>query len=718
MEKGIVEVLQNEMFDFTAPVIINNLPSIDGLLCSQRQVIWGMKKAGMTSDKQFYKMLKASGRIFDYYVLGDAPLCSVMKNMGNNYILHKYLIPKGSFGNKNSIDGKGAAPRYIECKLDKYAEYMIEGIEKNAVTMKNNYDATEKEPIILPSKIPNILTNLRMSIAVSEANKMPSHNLIDTCNSIEYYIKTKDIEKTIELLKVPDLPSGGTIIYDKKTFDSIYKTGKGSFINLGKYKYDKKTNTIIIYEIPYNTYIENIYDELEKNIDKFSKEIVDYHNGSDKDGLKLILYLKKDANVSTVIQKLRKYTSFESKFACNFTILDLDNKTPKLMNLETIISKWLQHRYNCINNETQFEINKAKIELNKLYGLQIILQDLDKTISLIRKSKSEKIAIKSLIDYFKLNQEQAEYISSSVKLININEEWLNNKINNIKSLEDTLLKLNSNLNNKEYIDSIIIQQLEYCKKTFGQPRKTEIIYEDTIQDIEPEQLIEDYNIHLTLTKDNYFKKTQSTSLRGNTSQKLKDNDSIIAELDSTNKSDILFFTNKCNCYKKHLYEFEDKKLSVLGDYLVNDLQLETDEKIEFMITTTDYKEQLITCFSNGKIAKTPLSSYFVKQNRTKPIKAISNKSKVINMFTIVDETKFICQSSINKVLIINSSFINPKASKTNSGTQVMKSKSNSAMILCEAITNINANNIDTKYYTNNKAGVGKYLRKEDSIERI
>lgn len=668
MKKGIVEVLQTEMLNFCSPVIVNNLPSIDGLLCSQRQVIWGMFKAKMTSDKQFYKMLKASGRIFDYYVLGDMPLCSVMKNMGNNYVLNKYLMPKGSFGNKNLKDGTGSAPRYIECKLDKYSECMLEGINKNAVKMKKNYDATENEPVILPSKIPNILTNLRMSIAVSEANRMPSHNIIDTCNSIQSYIKNKDIDESINLIKVPDLPSGGIIIYDKSDFNKIYKTGKGSFTNLGKYKYDKKTNTITIYEIPYTTYIENIEDELEKNINKFSKELVDYHNSSDKDGLKLELYLKKNASVDMVIQKLRKYTSFESKFSCNFTILDLDGKTPKLMNLQNIYDTWIQHRINCIKNETMFDINKNKEELNKLYGLKIINDDLDKAIQIIRSSKTEKLAIEKLINHFNLNEKQAEYVST-IRLVNINQEWIERKITNIKELESENIKLTEYYNSEKNIKETIITQLEEVKKKFGKPRKTEIIYPDDIQEITQEDLIEDNTVTLVLTKEGYLKK----NLKYSESQKLKDNDEITQIFQTTNKTDILLFTNKGNVLLRKTYELDECLPSAYGTFIPNWLgeYLKEDEKIIHIAATKDYKGQVLTVFENGNIGSTDLKKYKCKTNRQVPMDAYNTESPLVDIKVVTNDVNIFLLTQKGKALIVNTkdSKIRPTKSRDTKGVR-------------------------------------------------
>jgi DNA gyrase/topoisomerase IV subunit A len=657
------------MLDFTAPVIINNLPSIDGLLCSQRQAIWGMKKAGMTSDKQFYKMLKAGGAIFNYYTLGDAPLYGVMKNMGNNYTLYKYLIPKGSYGNKNSRDGKGSAPRYIECKLDTYAENMLEGINKNAVPMKLNYDATEKEPVVLPSKIPNILTNLRMSIAVSEANKMPSHNMEDSCDSIISYLRTNDIEKSIELIKVPDLPSGGQIIYDKNTFDKIYKTGRGSFTILGKYKYTKDTNTITICEIPFTTYIENIEDELENNLDKFSKELVDYHNGSDKDGLKFELYLKNNADINTVIQKLRKFTSFESKFACNFTILDLDGKTPVLVSLEDIITKWIQHRQSCIRNELQFDYDKLTKRLHLLEGLKLVLVDLDKTITIIRNSKNDIEAIKNVMNEFKLDQEQAEYIVS-IKLLNINKGFISNRIKDIDGINQEINKIQVTLSSQDNINDIIIEQLEEVKKKYSQPRKTEIIYNDNVKEITQEDLISEFTCTLILSKEGYFKKTR----RYSETQKLKEGDEIQTILQCSNKDKVIFISNQGNAYFLNLWEVNEKQPSVIGDYLLNILPLEKNETIIGMLTTNQYKGQAIYVFENGKILKTPLTSFETKTNRTKLSNSLTDENGLVLLITQIDsDTDIELTDCFGKTKVINTKDINEKASRKSVGVTVWKS---------------------------------------------
>jgi DNA gyrase/topoisomerase IV subunit A len=314
IEKDIIEVMEDEFIPYAGEILVNNIPSVaDGLLPVHRKVEWALHKNGINPEKPFIKLLRAGAYTMVYYVFGDMPLYKSMKNMANNSLNNFYLEPKGSFGDKRKKDGVGASPRYIECKLSKYGKALLHNINKNNVEFKRNFDNTENEPLTLPSTIPNVLTNTSQSIAVGEASKIPAHNLIETCDSFISYIKTQDIDKSIEILKCPDFSLGGQIPYNKEIFEKIYKTGKGSFSIIGKYKYDEKKSKITIYEVPYETFIENIEDKVAECIEKgLFKEITDYHNASDKDGIALDIYIKKNTDLNKFIAKLRKYTPFES----------------------------------------------------------------------------------------------------------------------------------------------------------------------------------------------------------------------------------------------------------------------------------------------------------------------------------------------------------------------------------------------------------------------
>lgn len=573
-EKDIIEVMEDEFIPYAGEILVNNIPSVtDGLLPVHRKVEWALHKNGINPEKPFIKLLRAGAYTMVYYVFGDMPLYKSMKNMANNSLNNFYLEPKGSFGDKRKKDGVGASPRYIECKLSKYGKALLHNINKNNVEFKRNFDNTENEPLTLPSIIPNVLTNTSQSIAVGEASKIPAHNLIETCDSFISYIKTQDIDKSIDILKCPDFSLGGQIPYDKDLFERIYKTGKGSFSVIGKYKYDEKKSKITIYEVPYETYIENIEDKVAECIEKgLFKEITDYHNASDKDGIALDIYIKKNTDINKFIAKLRKYTPFESKFSCNFTLLDLDNKTPELMTLEDIITKWITHRENCIIKEYEYDISEKEKTLHSLYGLQIINQDLDKAIEIIKTSKKESIALENLIEYFKLTQEQAEYIST-IRLVNINEEWMINKIKNISKLENEIKQLNTEKNDINFIHNIIISQLEDIKKQFGKPRLTEIIYNDKTK-LSKSSIVEEYGIQIVLT-NSYIKKNRVFSEQ----QKLKDNDEVLEILSANNTNTIILLSNQGRVFNIKADDLETCKPSEMGDFIPNLLELNKNEKI-------------------------------------------------------------------------------------------------------------------------------------------
>jgi len=593
IERDIIEVMEDEFIPYAGEILVNNIPSVtDGLLPVHRKVEWALHKNGINPEKTFIKLLRAGAYTMVFYVFGDMPLYKSMKNMANNSLNNFYLEPKGSFGDKRKKDGVGASPRYIECKLSKYGKSLLHNINKNNVEFKRNFDNTENEPLTLPSIIPNVLTNTSQSIAVGEASKIPAHNLIETCDSFISYIQTQDIDKSIELLKCPDFSLGGQIPYDKELFEKIYKTGKGSFSIIGKYKYDEKKGKITIYEVPYETYIENIEDKVAECIEKgLFKEITDYHNASDKDGIALDVYIKKNTDINKFVAKLRKYTPFESKFACNFTLLDLDNKTPQLMTLENIITKWVTHRETCIIKEYEYDIAEKEKTLHSLNGLQIVNQDLDKAIEIIKTSKKESVALENLIEYFKLTQEQAEYIST-IRLININEEWIINKIKNISKLEDEIKQLNIEKSDMKFIHNIIISQLEDIKKQFGKPRLTEIIYNDKTR-VSKTNIVEEYGIQIVLTKS-YLKKNRVFSEQ----QKLKDNDKVLEILSANNTNTIILLSNQGRVFNVKANDIETCKPSEMGEFIPNLLDLNKDEKI---IKVVIENQQLVILTAEGKV---------------------------------------------------------------------------------------------------------------------
>lgn len=680
----IIQGLKEEFNQYCPEIIVNNLPMIDGLLLSHKKILWGLYKNKVYHNKPYIKSLKAIGYITNFYTFGDAPLYSTMTNMTNNAMSLPLLEGKGSWGNKFKIDGVPAHQRYTECKLAEYGEYMLKGIEKNAVPMKPNYDNTEIEPIISPSIAPNIFLNVSQSISISESSKIPSFNCNETCDSLIHYLKTNDFNKAKEILKCPDFETAkGKIIYDKKDFEKIYQTGRGSFSLVGRGTFDSKKNIFSVYEIPYETTIEAIDNKIIELYEqgKF-KEITDTRVANGKEGIRLDIYLKKNTNIQQFEQKLRKYTPYESKFSCNFTILDLDGKTPKLMSLQDIYNTWIQHRINCIKNETMFDINKNKEDLNKLYGLKTINEDLDKAIQIIRSSKTEKIAIEKLIGHFKLNEKQAEYIAT-IRLVNINQEWIERKIANIQELENKNVELMDYYNSEKDIKETIVTQLEEVKKKYGKPRATEIIYPEEVQDITTEDLIEDNTVTLVLTEQGYIKK----NLVYSESQKLKEGDEVKQIFQSTNKTDLLLFSNQGRVFIRKTYELKDCKPSERGEFIPALLgeYLQEDEKIIYIATTKDdYKGKVITVFENGNIGCTDLKKYKCKQNRQVPMDAYNTESPLLDIKVVTDDVNIFMLSNDGKALIVNTkeSKIRPTKSRDTKGVVGIRLKGDNKVIGC------------------------------------
>jgi len=715
---NIIDTLKTEFVPYAGEILLNNLPNVaDGLLPVQRKVLWALHKNKISSDKPYIKLLRASAFSMVYYIFGDLPLASAMKNMANNGINYLYLDPKGSFGDKRKKEGVGASPRYIECRLSKYSEDMLNGIDKSIIPMKRNFDDTEDEPVILPSIIPNTLINSSQSIAVGEASKMYSHNLEETCLSIISYIEKNNIDEAINIIKCPDFSIGGNIIYDKDTFYKIYTTGVGSFTIMGNYVYNEKENKVSINEVPQGTYIEDIEEKLRKSHEKgLFKEVVDIHDSSGMQGIQLDIYLKKNVDIDLFVLKLRRYTPFESSLSFNCTMIDLDCKTPVLMNLQMIYDKWIQHRVNCIKNEFEFDINKNQKQLHLLKGLYNILLDLDKAISLIRESKNDQEAIEKLKESFPIDDFQADYISQ-IRLININKDYIVKRTKNIDDIKKELTRLEDIRSNDGEIKNIIVKQLQEAIKKHGCERKTKIIYENDTANITEEEFIEDYNCKIFFTKEGYIKKVPLTSLRGVNLQKIKEGDKIIQELDALNKADLILFSNKQIAYKLKIHEINDSKTSLLGDYINNIIDLDKDEKIIYMISTTNYSGYLLIAFKNGKIAKINLSSYATKTNRSKLINAYSTDNEIVNILHLEKDIDLLCKSSINKVLIVNTEQITVKSSKMSVGVSVLKSKKDSYVELCVPMEDVEGlDNIE--YYKGNINSIGNYLKKGDEVNVI
>jgi DNA gyrase subunit A len=714
IEQKIVDTLEKNYMPYAMSVIVSRaIPEIDGFKPSHRKLLFTMYKMGLLTGQKT-KSANVVGQTMKLNPHGDMAIYETLVRLtrGNAALLHPLIDSKGNFGKQYSKDMAFAAPRYTEVKLDKICEEIFKDLDKNTVDFVDNYDGTLKEPTLLPTTYPSILVNSNQGIAVGMASNICSFNLQEVCAAAVQYIMDEEADIT-GYLKAPDLSSGGQLIYSPKDIMDIYNTGRGGFKVRAKYRYDKANSCIEIFEIPYTTTTEAIMDTIIGLVkDGKIKDITDVRDETDLSGLKLTIDIRKSTEPDSLMNKLFKLTPLQDTFSCNFNILV--NGNPKVMGVKTILKEWVIFRISCIKRQTLFDIDKKTEKLHLLLGLRKILLDIDKAIKIVRDTEQDAQVIPNLMNGFDIDQVQAEYIAE-IRLRNLNKEYILNRVSEVDSLQKEIDELKDLHGNEGKIRKVIIKQLNEVSKKYGHPRRTEIIHEGLIEEITQEHLIEDYNLKLFLTEHNYLKKIPLVSLRANPEHKLKDDDSMMQEVDTHNKADLLLFSNKHTVYKLKIYEINDCKASSLGEYLSNLLGLEADEKILHMIATDDYKGYMLFAFENGKVAKIDLESYATKTNRKKLANAYSDLSPLIKVMYMLEDIELVAYSSIDKVLIFNTSNINPKSTRDSQGVQVLKSKKGSIMKEIKRIEEVTFKNFDY-YRTQNIPAVGCYILDEDQAE--
>ncbi|QNO15481.1 topoisomerase IV [Alkalicella caledoniensis] len=713
---NVIDTLEKNYMPYSMSVIVSRaLPEIDGLKPSHRKLLYTMYKMGLLKGAKT-KSANIVGQTMKLNPHGDGAIYETMVRLtrGNEALLHPLVDSKGNFGKNYSKEMAYAAPRYTEAKLDGICEEFFNDINKNTVDFMPNYDNTMQEPKLLPTTFPNILANPNMGIAVGMASSICSFNLKEVCQTTIEFLKNEEVD-ILEYLKAPDFSSGGQLILNKRELKAIYETGRGSFSLRGKYVYDQKNNCIDIYQIPYTTTTEAIIDKIIELVKGGKiKEINDIRDETDKEGLKITLDLKRNTDAEHLMNRLFKMTTLQDTFSCNFNIL-IHGK-PMVLGVKQIIKEWTSFRIGCIKRQLAHDIEQKTQRLHLLKGLEKILLDIDRAVQIVRDTKKDKEVVPNLMKGFEIDEIQAEFIAD-IKLRNFNQEYILNKTKDIKALEKDIKNLESTLKNEEKVKKIIITELEQVAEKYGKPRKTEIIEEKHIEVVTVENLIEDYNVKFFITSENYLKKIPLTSLRSSSNgQKLKDDDFITQEIEGTNKSELLLFSNKAVVYKVRAYELEDKKTSSLGDYLKNLLNLADDERIIYMAVTDDYTGYMLFFYKNGKCAKIPLESYQTKTNRKQLANAYSDDEKLIHIEHIKEEKELVAASSIKKVLVFNTGEISPKTTRNSVGVQVLKPKKGSSLTMIKELDKVNFNNID--YYRGKVAAIGTFLKRDDSLEKV
>ncbi len=675
-EQPITQTLELNYMPYAMSVIVSRaIPEIDGFKPSHRKLLYTMYLMNLLKGDRT-KSSNVVGQTMKLNPHGDGAIYETLVRLteGNGALLVPFVDSKGNFGKQYSKDMAYAAPRYTEVKLAAICSEIFGDIEKNTVDFIDNYDGTIKEPSLLPTTFPNILANPNLGIAVGMASSICSFNLSELCEATIQYIKDASID-LCDHLPAPDFSTGGELIYNRKGLEQIYKTGRGSFKLRAKYHFDQKNSCIEIYEIPYTTNIESIIDKV-LALAKSGKirDITDIRDETDLNGLKITLDIKRNTNPQLLMHKLFSLTPLSDSFSCNFNVLIQGR--PMTLGVGEILKYWVAFRMGSIRRQLAFDIGKKEEKFHLLMGLSKILLDIDKAISIIRNTEQESMVVPNLMQGFEIDQIQGEYIAE-IKLRNINKEYILRRTEELKTLADEIETLKDTLKSDGKIRNIICKQLKSVQKKYGKPRKTEIVQEDAVITITKDDLIEDYGIRLFLTAENYFKKIPLASLRSAGEQKLKEEDKILYELEATNRSEILFFSDQCNVYKMKAYDIPDTKASILGEYLPNLLGMEADERILYMTATTDYSGFLVFFFENGKAAKVQLSAYATKMNRRKLVNAYSARAKLIYMEKLEEEADFLLLRDQDKATLLNSEMIPFNVSKNASGIQVYTLKKNS-----------------------------------------
>ena len=673
-EQAISETLEINYMPYAMSVIVSRaIPEIDGFKPSHRKLLYTMYKMGLLTGGRT-KSANIVGQTMRLNPHGDVAIYETMVRLakGNETLLHPFVDSKGNFGKVYSRDMAYAASRYTEAKLEPICAELFRDIDSDTVDMVDNYDATTKEPTLLPTTFPNVLVSANQGIAVGMASNICSFNLKEVCDTTIALLQNPNHD-ILETLPGPDFSTGGQVLFDEAATRDIYATGRGSFKLRAKWQYVKEGNRIEILEIPYTTATETIMDKVEELIRAGKiREISDMRDETDLGGLKLTIDLKRGVDPDALMRKLMRLTPLQDSFPCNFNILVAG--MPRVMGVGEILEEWCAWRTDCIKRRIFFQIKKKQDRLHLLKGLERILLDIDKAISIIRETELESEVVPNLMIGFGIDEIQANFVAE-IKLRNINKEYILRQTKAISDLEKEIADLDATLNSPRRLKNVMIAELKQVSEKYGQPRKTEIIYQTEEEaPEEPEEQIPDYPVTVFVSKEGYLKKITAQSLRMSGEQKFKEGDSLAFSKETSNRGEILVFTDKFQCYKARIADFPDGKASQLGDYLPQKLEMEPGENLLQVVLPEDYKGFLMFFFENGKAAKVPMSAYETKTNRRKLTGAYSDKSPLRTILAMQADAEVALYATDGRAVIFSTALLLPKTTRNTQGVAVMSLK--------------------------------------------
>ncbi|MBQ7737679.1 MAG: topoisomerase IV [Oscillospiraceae bacterium] len=715
VEQPVTETLEQNYMPYAMSVIVSRaIPEIDGFKPSHRKLLYTMYKMGLLTGGRT-KSANIVGQTMRLNPHGDAAIYETMVRLsrGNEALLMPFVDSKGNFGKVYSRDMAYAAPRYTEAKLSPICAELFRDIDKEAVDMVDNYDGTMQEPTLLPTTFPNVLVSANMGIAVGMASNICGFNLREVCETTMALLKDPE-HNVLSTLPAPDFPTGGEIVISGDEMDALYRTGRGGVKIRSRWRYDPKTRIIEIYEIPYSTTAEAIIDKVAELVKAGKlREINDMRDETDKNGLKLAIDVKRDTDPEKLMQKLFRLTPLQDSFACNFNILL--GGSPKVCGVGEILDEWIAWRLDCVRRRVYYDLARKEEKLHLLNGLKKILLDIDRAIAIIRNTERESDVVPNLMIGFGIDQVQAEFVAE-IRLRNINREYILKRVAETEELEKDIADLEITLNSKRRLRGIISSELEQVIKKYPSPRRSIITYAQDEEEVPEEDTVEDYPVTLFLSREGYFKKITPQSLRMSSEQKYKENDGPSQSFETSNRADLLVFTDRAQVYKTRCADFADSKASVLGDYLPTALNMDEGENVVSMVLPGDYRGHLLFFFENGKCARVPLESYVTKTNRKRLTGAFSDRSPIRSVLHLTADRPVAVFSTEGRALVFNSALLTPKPTRATQGVAVMTLKPKYRLDTAKFLEDTTIVNLP-RYRVRSVPAAGALLKEEDRGEK-
>ena len=668
---NLTSQMKNSFLDYAMSVIVSRaLPDVrDGLKPVQRRILYGMNELGVTPDKPYKKSARIVGDVMGkFHPHGDSSIYEGLVRMAQDFS-YRYMLVDGH-GNFGSVDGDGAAAmRYTEAKMSKIAVEMLRDINKNTVDFHDNYDGTEKEPDVLPARFPNLLVNGASGIAVGMATNIPTHNLGEVINGLHMLMNNPDIttEGLMKAIPGPDFPTGG-VVMGKSGIRKAYETGRGTIIVRAKVDIEEQKNgkqRIIVHEIPYMVnkakLIERIA-ELARNKD--IDGITDVNDETDRDGMRIVIDVRRDASAEVILNNLYKMTLMQTTF--NFNMLAIVNGAPKILSLKQILQYYLEHQESVVRRRTEFELKKAQNRAHIVAGLRIALDHIDEIINIIRNSQTSEVAKNELMNNYGLSDRQAQAILDMrlVRLTGLEREKIEDEY---QKLMTAIADYKDILAHRERINQIIYDELMEIQKRFGDERRTELQVGD-ITNIEDEDLIEEEDIIVALTHNGYIKrlpvdefKSQHRGGRGVKGMGVHKDDFIEQLISSSTHDMLLFFTNSGKVYSMKGYEVPEYGRAAQGIPIINLLGINNKEKISAVINvsheTNDDDKYLFFTTKLGTVKRTAVTEF--KNIRSNGLKALNlhENDELIDVEVISEDQPMIIGTHNGYALSFKSSVV-------------------------------------------------------------